>query len=106
MLTGLDLRERIEARLAELPIGYISEKNIRGKKQYYLQWREEGKLKSKYIRVGEVEFIRRQIEERKELEKRFSDEQSPTLITSTFASRNFLYTFAVLSTASSIVNGT
>lgn len=73
MMTGLELREKIKARIAELPVGYISEKNIRGKKQYYLQWREDGKLKSKYIRTDDVETIRKQIEERKELEKRLKD---------------------------------
>ena len=73
MPTGLELRERIESRIAELPTGYISEKNINGKKQYYLQWREDGKLKSKYIREGDLENIRKQIAERKELEKRLKD---------------------------------
>lgn len=73
MLSEFNFREKIEARIAELPTGYISEKNIRGKKQYYLQWREDGKLKSKYIRIGEVELIRKQIEERKELEQRLKD---------------------------------
>lgn len=73
MLTGLEIRERVEARIAELPTGYISEKNINGKKQYYLQWREDGKLKSKYIRAGDLEDIRKQIAERKELEDRLKD---------------------------------
>lgn len=73
MLTGLDIRERLEARIAELPTGYISEKNINGKKRYYLQWREGGKLKSKYIRVDELEVVKKQIAERKELEERLKE---------------------------------
>ena len=75
MVDGKELRRRVEARITELPPGYISKKNIKGKTQYYLQWRENGKMKSKYIRAGDVENIRKQIEERKALQERLKELQ-------------------------------
>lgn len=60
-----DLRERME----QLPSGYISKKTIYGKEQYYRQWRDNGKLMSKYISADDVELVREQIEERKALEE-------------------------------------
>lgn len=38
----------IEEELARLPNGYISKKMINAKERFYLQWLENGKLKSKY----------------------------------------------------------
>ena len=68
MVDGRELRDLVEKRISELPPGYISKKTIRGKTQYYLQWRENGKIKSKYIRAENVEDIQKQIEERKKLQ--------------------------------------
>lgn len=62
------LYERLKRELDTLPLGYISKKTINGKVQHYLQWRENGKLKSKYIRKDELEIIEQQIARRKELE--------------------------------------
>ena len=73
MVDGKELRLRVEKRIAELPPGYISKKNIKGKTQYYLQWRENGKMKSKYIRADEVESVQKQIEERKKLQSRLKE---------------------------------
>lgn len=73
MVDGKELRKRIEARIAQLPPGYISKKNIKGKTQRYLQWRENGKLKSKYIRADDVEKISKQIDERKALQKKLKE---------------------------------
>ena len=70
-----DLMERIEKRIAELPNGYISKKTINDKTQYYRQWKEDGKLKSKYISAKDVETVREQIEERKKLEEKLKDLQ-------------------------------
>ena len=36
----------------------ISKKNIKGKVQYYRQWREGGKLQGNYINADELESIR------------------------------------------------
>ena len=44
----------LEKELAESINGYISRKVIKGKERFYLQWTENGKLKSRYIKVGEI----------------------------------------------------
>ena len=50
--------------LKSLPKGYISRKVIRGKEVFYHQWKENGKVKSKYLRHDEVEGFREQIRRR------------------------------------------
>ena len=58
-------REEIEAWAAELVRahgGSISAKTIRGVVRYYLQWKEQGRYRSKYLRATEVEAVRRQLE--------------------------------------------
>lgn len=75
MVDGKELRQQVEKRIAELPPGYISRKKIKGKTQHYLQWRENGKLKSKYIPANDVESIQKQIEERKKLQSRLKELQ-------------------------------
>ena len=52
----------------ELPKGYISKKTINGKEYNYLQWKENGKVKSKYIKAFELDLFIAAISERKELE--------------------------------------
>ena len=59
---------RIEEELLSLPTGYISKKRIGGKDRFYLQWMENGKLKSKYIKASEFEEISAQVEKRKHLQ--------------------------------------
>ena len=61
--------KQIENELASLPNGYISVKIIRGKKCPYLQWLENGKLKSKYIKANEIDEITAQIERKKKLQE-------------------------------------
>ena len=72
--------ENTEKRLAEildeinkLPVGNITRKTIRGKSRMYLQWREDGKSKSKYIKAKEEADITAAIERRKALEKEYHD---------------------------------
>ena len=43
----MDDIEKIREELKELPKGYISNKNIGGKIRHYLQWSENGKIKSR-----------------------------------------------------------
>lgn len=62
----MQIRE-LEERIAALPIGYVSKKNIKGKIRYYRQWGESGKTKSEYLKQGEVEKVSAAIEERKAL---------------------------------------
>ena len=59
----------LKAKIGELPVGYISKKNINGKTRYYHQWTELGKIKSKYIKDGELETLQEQIELRRKLQK-------------------------------------
>ena len=75
MVDSYELMERIKKRISELPVGYISKKTIKGKIQYYLQWHEDKKLKSKYISKDKVEELSSQIEERKQLQQRLKELQ-------------------------------
>ena len=58
----------LEKELAESINGYISRKVIKGKERFYLQWTENGKLKSRYIKTGELEQTRALVERRKSLQ--------------------------------------
>ena len=56
----MDINKRIielENEIAILPQGSINIKKIKGKEQPYLQWTENGKSKSKYIKKDEREQI-------------------------------------------------
>lgn len=67
----MDIRKRIlelENEIAVLPKGSINIKKINGKEQPYLQWTENGKSKSKYIRKCEREQIFTGVERRKQLQ--------------------------------------
>lgn len=68
MQNAADRIKEIEQELAGLPVGYISKKLINGKERYYLQWMENGKLKSKYIKSAEFDIISSQVEQRKRLQ--------------------------------------
>lgn len=68
----MDIRKRIielENEIAALPQGSINMKKINGKEQPYLQWTENGRSKSKYIKKDEREQIFAGIERRKELQE-------------------------------------
>ena len=58
-----------EAELGDMPIsilkGYISTKKIYGREYCYLQWKENGKLKSQYLKKTEVQETLDKIELRK-----------------------------------------
>ena len=56
----MDIYKRIyelENEIASLPQGSINMKKIYGKEQPYLQWTENGKSKSKYIKKNEREEV-------------------------------------------------
>ena len=55
--------------LNRFPKGNISEKTIKGKKRYYLQWREGKNVKVKYIKQAALDEVRKQIDERYRWEK-------------------------------------
>lgn len=60
--------DELKSEIAKLPVGYISKKNIKGKTRYYHQWTELGKIKSKYIKDGDLETLQEQIELRRKLQ--------------------------------------
>ena len=57
----------IEEELKGLPKGKVFYKNIKGKQQPYLQWSEDGKAVTKYVKLGEREEVFRLLEQRKQL---------------------------------------
>ena len=59
----------LENEIAILPQGCINIKKINGKEQPYLQWTENGKSKSKYIKKNEREEIFASVERRKQLQE-------------------------------------
>ena len=65
----LSQRSDITSSLDSLPDGYISEKNINGTKQYYLQKRVGKKIMGKHISSGELSSIRLGLSKRESLEK-------------------------------------
>ena len=68
-LDRLDRQEAAyKADLQELPRGYISKKNIRGRISYYLQHRNGSKVESKYISAEDVPIVEEQIKRRKQLQ--------------------------------------
>ena len=64
-----ELAESIE-ELKTLPRGYISKKNINGHEYPYLQYNDNGKIKSEYIKADNLENIEKGILRRKELQDR------------------------------------
>lgn len=68
-----DRIHELEEEISALPNGYISKKTINGKTQYYRQWTENGKIKSKYIRTEEYDEISRAIAKRKELQEELKE---------------------------------
>ena len=68
----MDINKRIvelENEIAAMPQGSINIKKINGKEQPYLQWTENGKSKSKYIKISEREQIFAGVERRKQLQE-------------------------------------
>lgn len=59
--------------ISKLPVGNITRKTIRGKSRMYLQWREDGKTKSRYIKAEEEADTAAAIERRKALEQEYRD---------------------------------
>lgn len=67
MVTNIEI-EALRSRIADLPRGTVVYKTIRGRPQPYLQWYEDGKTRSRYLKVGEREGIISAVEERRALE--------------------------------------
>jgi hypothetical protein len=67
---------RMEIEISELPKGYISEKRINRCIYYYLQFRENGKVKSIYLKSEEIDQYRRLISYRNELTAKLKELQA------------------------------
>ncbi len=61
----IEKKTLLENEVRSLPVGYISEKFIKGKTQYYLQHRAGGKVVGTYIKASDTPAVRRGIDERK-----------------------------------------
>lgn len=61
------IKAAVERELSELPKGSISKKIIKGKLQYYLQYRIDGKMQSKYINQNDLTELKKKLAIRKEL---------------------------------------
>ena len=59
----------IDKELSILPIGYISKKQIGGHIYYYIQFKENGKIKSKYINKKDALEYNKKVLRRRELLK-------------------------------------
>ena len=64
---------KIEKEISECQSGYISHKIINGKERLYLQWTEDGVLKSRYIKNNEKETICASVERRKRLQEKLKE---------------------------------
>ncbi len=71
--TDRQMAAELEKQIAELPIGYISRKMIHGKLRFYQQWTENGKIKSRYIKDGQLEALEEGIAKRRELQKQLKE---------------------------------
>lgn len=71
----------LERKIESLPNGYISAKMINGKEQFYLQWSENGKTKSQYIKKGELDKTKEEVALRKKLREELKQlkKQIPTI---------------------------
>jgi len=66
-------RREIISRLACLPKGTIKSKMISGHRYFYLQYRKENKVIQKYLGKTVPEKIRKELKERKQLEKELKE---------------------------------
>lgn len=65
--------EILQREIDSLPKGNISYKNIRGRQRMYLQWREDGKNMSTYVKKADEEAVSQMVNRRKELERQLTD---------------------------------
>lgn len=64
---------RLKKELSECPNGYISRKKIQGKDRYYWQWLENGRLRSRYIKEGDLPKAREILNHRLALQEKLKE---------------------------------
>jgi hypothetical protein len=65
----LNIKEEIQKRLRSLPLGSVKERNIAGRKYYYLQRRKDKKILHEYIGKERPDDLLKEIQERKALQE-------------------------------------
>jgi hypothetical protein len=65
----LELKKKIQDKISYLPKGSVKERNIGGKKYYYLQDRKADKVIQKYLGKDKPLALLKQIEQRRSLRK-------------------------------------
>ena len=60
--------DELKKKIAALPKGSVSKKDINGKTYYYHRWQEDKRRHEKYVPFDEVDELKRKIESRKQLE--------------------------------------
>ncbi len=68
-MDNMNLLQQIQAEIDTLPKGNITFKTIRGRRRMYLQWTENGKKNSVYVKAADEERIASKVARRKELEQ-------------------------------------
>jgi len=63
----LHSQTELQQQFRTIPRGYITTKNISGKKYHYLQYTHFGKKRSEYLRESEVETVRKKLSLREAL---------------------------------------
>lgn len=61
--------EELINQLNKMPRGYISKKTIKGHEYHYLQWVDNGKIQSSYVRENSLLDLYGKLNERKKIEK-------------------------------------
>ena len=56
----LDVKKRIQKRLAKLPKGSIKKRNISGKRYYYIQIRKDKKIKHEYLGKEKLDYNKKE----------------------------------------------
>lgn len=68
--------DELRNELKRLPNGYISKKTINNRQYYYLQYFDNGRLKSKFVPLSQLDNVTRQITRRKEIEKQIKEREN------------------------------
>ncbi len=64
-----NINDELNNIISGIPSGYVSKKTINGKQYSYLQWKENGKVKSKYIQPNQVDYVVSLLDEKKRVKK-------------------------------------
>ena len=69
--------KELETQISNLPAGSVAKKTIKGKEYFYHRITENGKRRELYVPADEVDGLRAQIEQRRELERELRKMKKP-----------------------------